>query len=354
MNLAELGWNTFFEDKFGSYKQNGLIPARISQQHKTIYLALCEHGEITAEVAGRVHHGAAGPADYPTVGDWVAISYLPDERKGIIQALLPRKSAFVRNVAGEETARQVVASNIDTIFIVNGLDGDYNLRRIERYLAMAWESGAVPVIILNKADLCENIDEKVSEVESPAIGVPVHAISATRGQGLDIIRAYLSPGTTAALLGSSGVGKSCIINKLLGEERLRVNEVREWDSRGRHTTTYRQMLVLPEGGIIIDTPGMRLIKLWGDEDSVGRAFEDIEELGALCRFRDCEHMSEPGCAVQVALVNGSLDRKRYESYLKLKKELRYLEARQAMKPSAFEKMRWKQIAIYQKHVKGKK
>jgi ribosome biogenesis GTPase len=354
MNLIDIGWNSFFEDKFGQYKRLGMIPARISQQHKTVYLALCEYGEITAEVAGRIHHGAVGPADYPTVGDWVAILYLPDERKGIIQALLPRNSAFMRKVAGEETAQQVVASNIDTIFIVNGLDGDFNLRRIERYLAMAWESNAVPVIILNKSDLVDNVDQMVFQVESLALGVPVHAVSATREQGLDIIRGYLSPGTTAALLGSSGVGKSSIINHLLGEERLRVNEVRQWDSRGRHTTTYRQMILLPEGGIIIDTPGMRLVKLWGDEDSVSRAFEDIEELGTLCRFHDCQHQSEPGCAVQAALVDGSLDRKRYESYLKLKKELRYLEARQAMKPSAFEKLRWKQIAIYQKHMKGKR
>jgi ribosome biogenesis GTPase len=354
MNLIELGWNSFFEDNFNPYTQQSLIPARISQQHKALYRAICEQGEISAEVSGKFHFEAGGPGDYPTVGDWVAILFMPDEMKGIVQARLPRKSAFIRNVAGEETAEQVVAANIDTVFIVNGLDGDFNVRRIERYLAMAWESGSAPVIILNKADLCDDVESRVSEVESLAIGVPVHAISAAREAGLDIIKRYLLPGMTAALLGSSGVGKSSIINRLLGEDRLKVNDVREWDSRGRHTTTYRQMILLDGGGIIIDTPGMRLVKLWGDEDAVDRAFEDIEEMGESCKFRDCQHQSEPGCAVHAALSDGSLDRKRFDSYLKLKKELRYLEARQAMKPSAVEKARWKSIALYQKQLKGKK
>jgi ribosome biogenesis GTPase len=354
MKLIDLGWNSFFEDHYKRLDNNGTIPARISQQHKTNYQAFCEHGEIAAEVSGKFRHNAATQADFPTVGDWVAVTYMAEEKKGLIQELIPRKSAFRRKVSGVETAQQVVASNIDTVFIVNGLDGDFNLRRIERYLTMAWESGAMPVILLNKADLRDDSESLVTEVEAMAIGVSVHAVSAAMEQGMDKIRQYLSSGATAALLGSSGVGKSSIINRLLGEERLKVNEVREWDSRGRHTTSYRQMLLLPGGGIIIDTPGMRLVKLWGDEETVERAFDDIEELAGSCRFRDCQHQSEPGCAVQAALDDGTLDKKRYESYLKLKKELRYLEARETMKANALEKMRWKQIALYQKQLKGKK
>jgi ribosome biogenesis GTPase len=284
----------------------------------------------------------------------VAVSLVPNEERAVIHAMLPRKGAFKRKVSGEDTNEQVVAANINTVFIVNGLDGDFNLRRIERYLAMAWESDASPSILLNKADICEDVAARIAEIEAIAIGVPVHAISAAKDQGLEIVRNFLSPGSTAAFLGSSGVGKSSIINKLLGEDRMKVNEVREWDSRGRHTTAFRQLLLLPTGGIIIDTPGMRLIKLWGDEESVDRAFDDIENLAFACKFRDCRHQSEPGCAVLAALEDGSLDQKRYQSYLKLKKELRYLETRQAMKPSAVEKLRWKQIAQYQKNLKGKK
>jgi ribosome biogenesis GTPase len=353
MNLTELGWNSFFDNNYSPYRQQGLIPARISQQHKTVYRAFCEQGEVAAEVSGKFRHGIVSPGDYPAVGDWVAISHLPDEDKGLIQALLPRKSAFLRKTAGIKTTEQVVAANIDTAFIVCGLDGDYSPRRIERYLAMAWESGASPVIILNKADLCEDVEGRVAEVEALAIGVAVHPTSVERQQGLDIITGLLSPGTTGAMLGSSGVGKSSIINRLLGEERLRVNDVRQSDDRGRHTTTFRQMIQLPAGGIIVDTPGMREIQLWGDQDAVERAFDDIEGLAASCKFRDCRHQSEPGCAVTASLENGTLDRKRYESYVKLKKEMRYLEARQAMKPSAVEKMRWKKIAVILKQTQAK-
>jgi ribosome biogenesis GTPase len=281
----------------------------------------------------------------------VALLHLPQEEKGIIQAVLPRKSVFERKVAGETTVEQVVAANVDVVLIISGLDNDFNLRRIERYLTLAWESGAMPVIVLNKADLCVNIDEKVAEVSAIAIGVPLHVTSAKDGRGLEIFQQYLIPGTTGALLGSSGVGKSSIINCLIGSDSLPTQEVSEYDSKGRHTTTYRQLILLPSGGIVIDTPGMRQLKLWGDDDGLKRVFEDIDELAISCRFRDCSHLGEPGCAVQIAIADGRLTSDRYESYLKLRKEQRYLEARQAMKANAVEKMRWKQISQYQKSLK---
>ena len=351
MNLIDLGWNLFFEKQFEEYRQSGLSAARITQEHKNIYYALDEHGELTAEVSGKYRYQSEGR--FPTVGDWVALSR-HEENRAIIHALLPRQSAFVRNAAGKETQEQVVAANIDTVFIVTGLDDNYNLRRIERYLTLAWESGAVPVLLLNKCDLCPELEARIAEVSALAIGTSVHAVSAKDGQGLDALGAYLSQGKTAAFLGSSGVGKSSIINRLLGEERLATNEVSDAASRGRHTTTHRELLLLPNGGIVIDTPGMRELQVWGDDQGLHQVFDDIEELAAECRFRDCGHQSEPGCAVRAAIDNGTLDTGRFQSYLKLKKELVYLAAKQAMKASAVEKLRWKQISIYQKSVKKRR
>jgi ribosome biogenesis GTPase len=228
---------------------------------------------------------------------------------------------------GGRTEEQILAANIDTVFLVSGLDGDFNIRRIERYLSAAWNSGATPVILLNKADICPEVDKYVEEVETLAFGVPIHVVSASENTGMGSLDAYLGPGMTSVFLGSSGVGKSTIINSLLDEERLLTNAVREHDSRGRHTTTYRQMILLRSGGIVIDTPGMRELQPWDREDGIGRTFEDVEHLAALCKFNDCSHETEPGCAVRMALEDGSLDEKRYGSYLKLQKERRFLEMR---------------------------
>lgn len=351
MNLIDLGWNQPLESQFESYKIQGFIPARVTREHKSNYTVGCEHGELTAEIAGKFRFGAQTKGDLPTVGDWVVISARPDESRATIHALLPRKSAFVRKAAGNVTVEQVIAANIDTVFIVTGLDGNFNVRRIERYLTLAWESGANPVVLLNKADLCDNIDARTAEVETAAIGVAVHALSARDDHGLEALAPYLAPGKTSAFLGSSGVGKSSIINCLAGEAKLPTGDVREDDSRGRHTTTSRELLLLPSGGIVIDTPGMREIQFWGDDEGLKQAFDDIEQLAAQCRFRDCSHFSEPGCAVREGIENGSLLRQRFESYLKLKKELLYLERRQAMKASAVEKLRWRQIAQFQKILK---
>jgi ribosome biogenesis GTPase / thiamine phosphate phosphatase len=353
MQLIDLGWDSYFDKQFEPYKTQGLVPARIIRENRLNYLTGGETGEFLAEVSGRFRHDAEGKGDFPTVGDWVAVAARPDEGRAIIHALLPRKSAFLRKVAGVVTEQQVIAANIDTVFIVCGLDGNYNLRRIERYLSLTWESGAMPVVLLNKADLCPEVEKRQGEVESVAIGVPVRVISAAQNQGLDVLREYLQPGRTAAFLGSSGVGKSTIINRLLGADRLPVGEVREDDSRGRHTTTSRELVLLPDGGLVIDTPGMRELQVWGDEDGLKQAFEDIETLAADCRFRDCRHESEPGCAVRAAIDDGALDSGRLDSYMKLQKELRYLAARQTMKPNAVEKERWKKISRFARNLKKK-
>ncbi|SYZ72281.1 putative ribosome biogenesis GTPase RsgA 2 [Candidatus Zixiibacteriota bacterium] len=353
MNLEDLGWDSYFEKEFETHKDSNLIPLRITRENRQDYLAHGEGGEVRAEVSGRYRYEAENRGQFPTVGDWVAVSPAQNGGPAIIQALLPRKSAFVRKTAGENTEEQVVAANIDIVFIVCGLDNNFNPRRVERYLSLAWESGAVPVVLLNKADLCAEVSRRQEEIESVAIGVAVHAMSAAGGQGLEMVKSHISGGRTAAFLGSSGVGKSTIINALIGEERLAVGAVREYDSRGRHTTTSRELVFLSGGGLVIDTPGMREIQVWGDEKGLERAFEDIERLAEECRFRDCMHQQEPGCAVQNAIMNGTLDAGRFRSYLKLKKEMHYLSVRQNVKANLMEKKKWKRISILAKKMQKK-
>lgn len=351
MRLIELGWDSFLEKNFESYKNQNLTPARIARENRSNYLTLGEDGEFVGEISGKFRHETGIGGQLPTVGDWVAIAVRPDEGKAIIQALLPRKSAFVRKVAGTTTEEQIIAANLDFAFIVCGLDSNFSLRRIERYLALAWESGAMPVVILNKADLCSNEESCHAKVSAIAIGVPIHVVSGTTGRGMDIFADYLKSGKTAAFIGSSGVGKSTMINSLLGADRLKVREVREYDCRGRHTTTFREMILLPGGGIVIDTPGMRELQTWGDEDGLDQTFDDIIELATDCRFTDCSHLSEPGCAVKAAVEQGVLDPARLRNFMKLKREFKYLVTRQAMKASKIEKDRWKKISQYQKSLK---
>ncbi|MCC7261010.1 MAG: ribosome small subunit-dependent GTPase A [Candidatus Latescibacteria bacterium] len=328
MDLKDLGWNPFFAEHFEAHK--GLVPARVACQHRDLYVVYSEAGEWTAEVPGKWRHTARSPAEFPAVGDWVGVTPR-EEDKATIHALLPRRSSFTRRAAGVRTDEQVIAANIDTLFLVNGLDGDFNLRRLERYLTLAWDSGAAPVIVLNKADQCAEVDERLAEVEGIAFGVPVYAVSALEDQGLEALSPYLGAGKTVAVVGSSGVGKSTLTNSLLGRQHLKVNAVREDDSRGRHTTSHRELVLLEQGGLIVDTPGMRELQLWADEEDLSEGFGEVEELAAQCRFGDCRHQREPGCAVRAAVARGQLEEGRLESYFKLKREIENLSRRQAQK-----------------------
>jgi len=303
------------------------------------YRVYAEAGELVVTSTGSLRHRAVGQVEMPATGDWVAVNPPQTGQSGSIQALLPRKSAFSRKVAGRATQEQVVAANVDTVFLMSGLDHDFNLRRIERYLIMAWESGARPVVILNKVDLCEDPDQLVGEVEAIAPGVPVHAVSSKWEQGLDVVRSYLREGETIALLGSSGVGKSTLINRLIGEERLRTQEVRENDQRGRHTTTHRELIILPEGGLLMDTPGMRELQLWEADEGTDQSFADVEELEAQCRFPNCQHGTEPGCAVQLAIEEGRIEPGRVDNYLKIQRELDHLAERQSVQAQLATKQR---------------
>jgi ribosome biogenesis GTPase len=298
-------------------------------------------GEVLATVAGRLRHRAVGRVDYPAVGDWVALKPNPEDQRATIHGVLERKSRFVRKVAGSVVAEQVVAANVDVVLLVMAMDeADFNPRRLERYLVLAHESGAKPSIVLSKADLVDDVPEKVAIAQ--AVGgarVPVHIVSAPRNEGYDALTRYLQPGETVALLGSSGVGKSTIVNHLAGSELQRTREVRASDGRGRHTTTHRQLLLLPDGGLLMDTPGMRELQLWDVDEGVEQTFSDIEELGANCRFPDCEHDREPDCAVQEAVAAGTLTAARLANYHRLRRELRALANRQDHQNRLFEKRR---------------
>jgi ribosome biogenesis GTPase / thiamine phosphate phosphatase len=311
--LSPLGWSEHFRIEFEPHADAGLSPGRVATQHRGVWVLATAEGEVEAQITGRMRF----EGELPAVGDWVAY------RDGVIHALLPRRTGFVRRAAGNETVEQVVAANVDTAFLVMSFYRDLNPRRLERYLALAWESGADPVIVLTKFDLAEDAEAALAEVESVAIGVPVHAVSAVTGQGLDELEPYLTPGRTVVLLGSSGVGKSTLVNALLGEERQAVKEIREFDGRGRHTTTARELIALPGGGLVLDTPGMRELQLWDAGEGLAGTFGDIDELARECRFSDCSHESEPGCAVR-----GVVDAERLESWRKLARELRHLELKQ--------------------------
>ncbi len=327
MSLIELGWGPDLAEHFQEHAAAGLVAGRIAVPHRGSYLVLVDDGELTAEISGKLRHDAA-PGELPAAGDWVAVAARTDEGTGTIHAVLPRRSAVVRKAAGNPTEAQVVGANIDTVFLVTSLNDDLNLRRLERYLATAWESGAQPAILLTKADLSDDPAAATAEVQSIAYGVPVHAISTVTGEGIAELDVYLGEGKTVALIGSSGVGKSTLVNHLAGRELLATQEIRESDGRGRHTTSHRELVPLPGGGLVLDTPGMRELQLWESTEGMQEAFDDVEDLVDRCRFADCGHSVEPGCAIQAALAAGTLAPERYESWVKLQRELAHLELKQ--------------------------
>ena len=336
MDLTIFGWSEFFEVSFKPYAEHGYTCGRVALEHKNLFRVYTQHGEVLAEISGKLRHEALNRSDLPAVGDWVVIS------SRIIHAVLPRRTSFARKIAGSRTEDQIVGANIDTVFLVTSLNQDFSLRRIERYLVTAWESGANPVIVLSKADLCDRLSESINEVQAIARGVPIYAISVVTGYGLPDIAQYFKRGETVALLGSSGVGKSTLINHLAGVDRLKVQTVREHDERGRHTTTHRELVLLPNGGLVLDTPGMRELQLW--DSRLELVFDDIEALAGRCYFSDCRHQDEPRCVVREALAVGTIDSERYESYEKLQKELKYQARRRDKRSEIEEKKKWKKLS----------
>jgi ribosome biogenesis GTPase len=341
--LQDLGWTPSLAESWRSLAAEGLVPGRVVAAHARLLRVRGEAGEWLAELTGRLRHEARDPVERPAVGDWVALRPRAGEARALVQAVLPRRTAFMRRAAGGHDVAQVLAANIDTVFLVSGLDGDFNLRRIERTLVLAWESGAEPVILLNKADVCADAEARRFEVERTAPGVPIHVIAAKIGRGLEALAPYLRLGRTVALLGSSGVGKSTIVNRLLGVERQKTREVRRGDERGRHTTTHRELLWLPAGGLLVDSPGLREIRLWAGDDGLQATFEDVETLASSCRFRDCAHDAEPGCAVRAAVEEGALAAERFESFRRLRAEVRAQEVRDDPNLRRAEKARWRSI-----------
>ncbi len=361
MDLINLGWNSFFKEQIESKNSGNQTIGRVINVQKSSFLLYGKEGEYAAKVSGSFSHRAKGRSDFPVVGDWVIFNWQPGDEFAIIQALLDRQNFLSRAASGVGDSKnvpvldeQVMAANIDTVFIVSGLDRDFNLRRIERYLTLVYNSRAMPVIILNKADLCSHPEEKRLEVESIAIGVPVIIMSADKPGEVDSIKNYLLPGYTTTLLGSSGVGKSTIINSLIGAEKQRVHSISKQVGKGMHTTTTRELILLPEGGMIVDTPGMRELQLFDSGEGFDTAFDDVERLSLNCRFSNCSHTFEPGCAVQDAIENGELDSGRFQNYQKLQKELHYDSERQVKNSRLIEKEKWKKIRIIQKKMKKHK
>ena len=326
MGLTKLGWNAERDEQFAPHLAKGFIPARVAVEDKHFYRVWTVDAELTAQITGKLIHEAHGDhGKLPKVGDWVAIKLVPNEEKAMIQAILPRRTQIVRKATGRESAAQILATNVETVFLVTAADSTFNTARLERMLVMAHESGARPVVILNKIDLCDDLDAKLAEAERVAGEALVLAACALTGRGVKKLSAQIKPGDSVVFIGTSGVGKSSLINQLYGEELMPTVEVREQDAKGRHTTSWREMIFLPKGGVVIDTPGMREFHLW---DLAGpgtrETFPELEELALRCHFRDCTHTQEKDCAVLAELNAGNIPRDRYESFVKLQRELAYL------------------------------
>jgi ribosome biogenesis GTPase len=324
VRLEELGWNEYLEAEWNSIQRPGERAARVTAQHRDLWEIAGQFGECRAEASGKLRLAAGEGGDWPAVGDWVSVSG-EVEQGTTVCAVLPRHSQIIRKLAGRRVAPQVLAANVDTIFLLVGLDGDYNPRRIERYLTQLWDSNSRIVLLLNKSDRCDEAEVRTEAIRRSAPGVDAFCISALTGEGLNSLESYLRSGLTVVLLGSSGVGKSTLLNHLLHAEKQATTPVRESDSRGRHTTTARQLFFLSGGAMVIDTPGLREIQLWDTGDGLPKAFGDVEDLARHCRFRDCRHSGEPGCAVIAAVEDGELEPERLENRRKLLREQAFLE-----------------------------
>jgi ribosome biogenesis GTPase len=339
--LESLGWDAGWASELEDLEQPDLIPGRVAAQHRGAYTLWTEATEVRAEVAGALHYQRAVGGVLPAVGDWVGLRGRPEGGRATVHAVLARRSAITRKSADRDSVEQVLAANVDVVLLLSGLDDDFSLRRLERYLTTAWESGAEPVVVLTKTDLCGDVLEHVLAAEAVAVGVSVLPVSNVTGEGVDAVEAYVRPGRTAVLLGSSGVGKSSLLNRLAGRELMRTAELAA-DGTGRHTTTHRELLRLPSGGLVIDTPGLRELQLF--EGDLSAAFSDVEALAADCRFRDCAHQREPGCAVLAAVDSGVLELDRLRSWRKLQRELAAIAARADRRLQRERKRRWKQHA----------
>ncbi len=358
--LTAFGWSDFFEKAFVEYRDQGFENGRVTIENRDCFSVFTEAGEITAEVAGRLLFTRRSAADLPKVGDWVALQTFAGEERAIIHTVLPRKTKFSRKAAGKKTDEQVIATNIDVVFVVQSLDGNFNVRRLERTLVMVNESGAMPVVILNKADLCDSVSEPVGQVREVAPDVKVLLVSAKTRAGLDKLKRAIKKGQTFAFIGSSGVGKSTLINCIVGDAVQKTREVRSGDSKGRHTTTRRELILLKKGACLIDTPGMRELQLWQADEGITDTFADIEELAGQCHFSDCKHIKEQKCAVLAAVESEQLAQKRYENYMKMQEELALLgEQRKKQPPWVLRKKErsqskmYKQMQAFKRRNKGK-
>ena len=325
MELTKLGWNAERDGQFAPHAAKGFVPARVAVEDKHFYRVWTADAELSAQVTGKfIHESRTDHSKLPKVGDWVAVKLVPNEEKATIQAILPRRTSITRKMTGRETAAQILATNVEIVFLVTAADSTFNAARLERMLVMAHESGARPVVILNKIDLCDDLDAKLAEVQRAAGEALVLAVCALTGKGMKKVAALIKPGDTVVFIGTSGVGKSSLINHLYGEDLMPTVEVRASDAKGRHTTTWREMIFLPKGGVVIDTPGMREFHLWDAAQGAKDAFPEIEALALTCHFTNCSHAQEKNCAVLAALAAGTLPRERYESFVKLQLELNYL------------------------------